>query len=96
MEVIIKDSLQILSFINKEISFDKLEKDKGIFETNPINGDISIGVSYETEEGKDVYIYNVFDGSEYINVYNRGTMECKVPKEVVEEIKDILAEIYEF
>lgn len=84
-----------LDFINKEISFDKIIKNEGIYETSPIgNTDISIGVSYEgVNDEEDVYIYNVFAKEEYINIGNRGDNNDKTPVLVIDEIRTVLSKL---
>jgi len=94
-----KNSSEILEFINKEIFFNELIKNEGIFQTNTIenidNSDISIGVSYEDDDnGEEVYIYNVFiDEDEYINIGNTGNKENKTPISVIDEIISTLLAI---
>ena len=55
--------------IKNEIPFSLLEKNKGIVEFYE-DENISIGLSFEDldEEQKDVYIFNLFYGDEYINI----------------------------
>ena len=83
---------EIIKIILTELPFSKCEIDEGIYESSSISspiGDISIGLSYETsDEGKKVYIYNLFiDEDEYINIFNTGTKENPLPDSVVDEIE---------
>lgn len=66
-------SEQIEKIIHKNVDFNALKKDQGIIVFYE-KGDISIGVSFETDDdGNDVYIYNLFwQDDEYINIYNTG------------------------
>lgn len=86
---------KIKNSILTEVPFSSLEKNKGIFEFfehgdnskgfNPEN--LSLGISYEDiDEEKDVYIYNIFAGEEYINISNRGSKENPIPDEVLREL----------
>lgn len=51
-----------------EIPLEGLVADAGIYEFH-IEGEKSIGVSYEhNEDGKLIYIFNIFLGSEYVNI----------------------------
>ena len=50
-----------------EIPLEGLEIDSGIWNFHK-EGNKSIGVSYENLEGKQVYIFNLFVGCEYINI----------------------------
>lgn len=47
-----------------EIPLEGLAADSGIYEFH-IEGDKSIGISYEHIEGNLVYIFNIFLGDEY-------------------------------
>jgi len=83
--------------LGNDVYFDQLEKDGGIFEFFSL-GDLSIGISYESEgpdgEAMDRYIYNLFYQDEYINVPGYGTKEDQIPdaviKELVEKWNDVL------
>jgi len=83
-----KNSSEILEFINKEIFFNELIKNEGIFQTNTIenidNSDISIGVSYEDDDNGE---------EEYINIGNTGNKENKTPISVIDEIISTLLAI---
>ncbi|WP_373262163.1 hypothetical protein [Hungatella hathewayi] len=67
---------QIIEFIEKELDYHAIDNEinAGIYETNPIarnkNGNqLTIGCSFETDDdGLPIYIYNVFNGDEYINI----------------------------
>lgn len=88
---------KIKNAILKEVSFSKLEKNKGIYEFfkhgdnsksfNPEN--LSLGISYEDiDNEKDIYIYNIFAGEEYININAKGTKENPIPNEVLKELTE--------
>ena len=79
---------KIIKIIKTELPFSKCKKDEGIYESSTIGG-ISIGLSYETsDEGKDIYIYNLFiEEDEYVNIFNTGTQENHLPDSVVDEIE---------
>lgn len=66
-------SEQIEKIIHKNVDFNTLKKDQGIIVFYE-EGDISIGVSFETDDdGNDGYIYNLFwQDDEYINISNTG------------------------
>lgn len=98
--------LEITTFIEKEIPFDKMIKNAGIYETAVLarlddGTGITIGVCYEDnidyEEGvseeftKEHYYYNVFAGQEYIDLSN----SCAYKDNLIPEstIKEILHEI---
>ena len=96
----------ISEFIKNQIPFNELKKGEGIFETDFINNsDFTIGVSYETnDDGEEVYIYNVFAGTryiennvifggEYINIGETGNKEDILPVSVINEIIDVLLSI---
>lgn len=83
---------EIVKIITTELPFSKCKIDEGIYESSSISspiGDISIGLSYETsDEGKEVYIYNLFvEEDEYINIFNTGTKENPLPDSVINEIE---------
>lgn len=68
------------------VPFTQLEKNKGIYEFH-IEGGISLGESYEDiDDKKDIYIYNIFIGSEYINICGEGTKEEPLPNNVLSEL----------
>lgn len=76
------------------VSKDRLArmKNKGIYEFFPYGllTKKSIGISYEDiDDEKDVYIYNIFVGDEYINISNRGTKDNPLPTEVLEELIEV-------
>lgn len=72
--------------IMSEVPFSELQKNKGIFEFHEENSK-SLGVSYEDiDDKKDVYIYNIFLGEEYLNICGEGTMENPLPDEIVGEL----------
>lgn len=62
------------------------QKNKGICEFYEQNGK-SLGISYEDiDDEKDVYIYNIFLGDEYINISNRGTKDNPITEELLNEL----------
>lgn len=79
----------IENFIKSEIDLNNLYKNKCIYETNKIkNTNISIGVSFESDEcNNEYYIYNLFVNEEYININNKGYIENKLPNSVLEELE---------
>lgn len=93
----------ISEFIKKQINFDILQKDAGIYETDFIgDSDFTIGISYENNDAGDAaYVYNVFAGKEwtknnklfggeYINIPQTGNEKDPLPKTVIDEIAKIL------
>lgn len=56
-----------------EIPLERLVVNYGIYEFH-LEGDKSIGISYENIEGNFVYIFNIFLDDEYINIC--GEFEC--------------------
>lgn len=67
----------ISDFIKKEIPFDKIKKNGGVYETSSIEkdffgDDITIGVTYEDIEWDESleprYYYNIFVGNKYIDL----------------------------
>ena len=76
----------ILSIIQLELPFSQCKKNEGIYESSTI-GEISIGLSYEdSDEGQEVYIYNLFVDGEYINISDRGTNENPLPDSILDEL----------
>lgn len=77
--------------IMEEVPFSTLLKNQGIYEFYE-QGDNSLGISYEdicyedVDEEKDVYIYNIFVGKEYINICGHGTKENPLPDDVLKEL----------
>ena len=69
--------------------FNHLEKNIGIYEFHQQDGK-SLGISYEDIEEdnskREVYIYNIFVGSEYINISGKGTVENPLPDNVLDEL----------
>lgn len=58
--------------INKEIPFNDLVKNSGIYEFYQ-GGSIAVGVSFEEDEmNNDTYIFNLFLQNEYININGTG------------------------
>lgn len=58
--------------INKEIPFNDLVKNSGIYEFYQ-EGSIAVGVSFEEDEmNNDTYIFNLFLQNEYININGTG------------------------
>lgn len=99
--------LEITKFIEKEIPFDRMIKNLGIYETGVLarldDGDeITIGVCYEDnidyeecvseEFTKEHYYYNLFAGGEYIDLSNSYAYKDNLIPEVT--IKEILEEIF--
>lgn len=85
---------EILDEINKDIPFNNLIKNKGIYETRTLaNSSISIGLSYEDEDEKEVYIYNVFVEDQYINISGRGNKKDILPDAVINEILSEISDI---
>ena len=86
---------EIKVFIKKEIPFDTMEKNGGIYESSSIGkdeygGDITIGVSYEeNEEDGEFYYYNIFVGEEYIDVANGELvyLDDKIPTSILSKIR---------
>jgi len=78
---------EIVNIIKTELPFAECKKNEGIYESSSI-GDISIGISFEdSDEGKEVYIYNLFvDEDEYINISGVGTKETPLPDSIVDEL----------
>lgn len=73
--------------IMNEVPFSELEKNSGIFEFCEDSGKRSLGVSYEdSEDNKEVYIFNIFVGEEYINISGAGTKENPLPEDVLYEL----------
>lgn len=61
----------------------------GITEFYTGKNKMSIGVSYEDiDEEKNVYIYNIFCGDEYINISNHGRYGDRLPDAVVNELTE--------
>lgn len=58
---------EMKQIFQNEIPIESLEIDNGIYEFH-LEGDKSIGISYENIEGKLVYIFNLFLCNEYINI----------------------------
>lgn len=85
---------EIVKIIETELPFSECKKDEGIYESSSIRN-VSIGLSYETsDEGKDIYIYNLFiEEDEYINIFNTGTKENPLPDSVIDEIEHTWNEI---
>lgn len=77
-------------FIMKNIDFQLLVKNRGIYEFQ-ISGDKSLGISYEDIKEDDnhvkaVYIYNLFCGDEYINISSYGTRDNLIPDKLLDEL----------
>lgn len=78
--------------IAENVPFSKLKKDKGICEfyamhCNDSGINKSIGISYEDiDDEHDVYIYNIFIDSEYINISGHGTKDNRLPDDVLTEL----------
>lgn len=74
--------------IMESVSFSQLEKNKGIYEFyNDNESEKSLGISYEDiDDKRDVYIYNIFIDSEYINISGEGTKENPLPNDILEQL----------
>lgn len=74
--------------IMENVSFSQLEKNKGIYEFyNDNESEKSLGISYEDiDDKRDVYIYNIFIDSEYINISGEGTKENPLPNDILEQL----------
>ena len=81
--------------IMENVPFSELSKNKGIYEffepgdNNPgfKPKNMSLGISYEdADDEKDVYVYNIFIGEEYINISGRGSKENPLPDDVLSEL----------
>lgn len=67
-------------------NFSDLQKNKGICEIYETDGK-SIGISLEDlEETPHAYIYNLFVGSEYINISGHGCLNDPLPDCVLQEL----------
>lgn len=93
-----KSLIELTDFIKKEIPFDSMKKNNGVYETSSLGkslsgNNITIGVSYEDYEDngsiREVYYYNIFDGEEYIDVMNGdfAYKGYKLPMWVVNKLK---------
>ena len=77
---------EMKQIILKNVPFTKLKKNNGIFEFHQQN-DKSLGISYEDiDDETDVYIYNIFIDSEYINICHKGTQNNPLPNDVLNEL----------
>lgn len=77
---------EMKQFIQTEVPFTALEKNKGIYEFHQ-DGFLSIGVSYEIdEESNDVYIYNLFYDDEYINISGSATIDEQISDTIILEL----------
>lgn len=74
--------------IMESVPFSQLEKNRGIYEFyNDNESEKSLGISYEDiDDKKDVYIYNIFIGSEYINISGEGTKKNPLPNDILEQL----------
>lgn len=96
MSVLNISAAEILDIINKDVPFDNLMKNIGIYETRSLSSDliISVGVSYEDDEdNKEIYIYNVFIDDEYIHISETGTKEDRLPTAVINRILSEISSI---
>lgn len=60
---------QLENILIEEIPLEGLAIDSGIYEFYQDGGHKSMGISYErNEDGKEVYVFNVFWNDQYINV----------------------------
>lgn len=80
-----KEGNMVYEFIMKEIPFDSLVMNGGIYETPPLANGLTIGVSLE-EKG---YYLNLFNGAEYIDIANGKYVSTK------EEIVSMILEYME-
>lgn len=77
---------EMKQFIKKNINFNELKKNKGIYEFI-IENNKSIGISYEDiDDKKDVFIYNLFVNNEYVNINGEGTKENPLPDNILKEL----------
>lgn len=78
----------IMQTFIESIDFSGIKKDAGIYEFD-VNAGQSIGISFETISGEDVYVYNIFAGDEYINISATGTKEKPVTEDVIGELTEV-------
>lgn len=79
---------EMRKIIMGNVPFSQLEKNRGIYEFyNDNESEKSLGISYEDiDDKKDVYIYNIFIGSEYVNISGEGTKENPLPNDILEQL----------
>lgn len=66
---------EMKQILDTEVPFGDLVKNSGIYEFYE-HGDLSIGISYEADEnGKDIYIFNLFCEGDYVNICSTGNNE---------------------
>lgn len=81
---------RLKKFIRTEIDRSSMVLDEGIHETGALYPGITFGCSYESDdEGKPVYIYNLFVDGEYVNVCGCGTPVVPLPDDVLKELVDL-------
>lgn len=87
---------KVTEFINNNVDFSSLQKDKGISEFR-ISNTISLGVSFESKgpDGEsDIYVYNLFWNDEYINISGFGTKDNPTPDDVVVELTKVWNDLF--
>lgn len=86
---------QEMKEIVEKAPFETLKKDEGISEYHQV-GDISIGVSYETDEadnGREVYVWNLFLLDDYINISERTSTKERCSSELLKELSEMWNEL---
>ena len=92
---------EIADFIKKEIPFDSMTINGGVYETSPIakdyeGGNLTIGVTCVTDKDytdeKLLYIFNIFTEDEFIDYTNCRTVciDEGIPDSVLSEMKDVI------